>query len=499
MFLNQSEHSNLQELGSNQESQWRVNSAHEENYADGFIYSSADCPYLTLENLLNALGLGGYYYPLNSLLDLDGSTEQTSSTIDFGNSSSTSTQEVTYNLTYDANGNVIEGFGFYFDYNDANQLWRVRNSTSGATIAKYYYNPNGIRFKKNESGTVTYYIGNHFETKLNPDGSTENTSYYFANGERVAKKDNSGDKYYYHQDHLGSTNLITDSSGDSVETTKYLPFGDIRSGGSSNKFYFTGKEEDAETGLYYYGARYYSPEVRRWVQADPQIPDIYNPQGLNRYSYTLNNPLVYIDPTGEYYAYVYQYSSPVIPLIIYFPPVALVVGASAAFVYCAHQAYVATVDLVDYVNYLTATSSAYPSEDESEYVNADQYGYGYQSSTGPPTKKNGDTDRKGKDGDTTLSNKNLPKDITSKWHKGTFKTVEKSIRYHFGKHGAEVGTKTVKGYTQKGLEFYAKHKDIGMEYTLKTSEKGLEIISGGLRGVYTESGKLVTFHKYIPK
>ena len=149
---------------------------------------------------------------------------------------------------------------------------------------------------------TTYYIGSHFETTVYSNGTEINTSYYYANGERVARKVVNGateKKYFIHGDHLGSTSVITDESGEEVEKTKYYPYGATREGGSKEKYLFTGQERDAETGLYYYGARYYSPEVRRFVQPDSVIPDIYNPQYLNRYSYVLNNPLKYVDPTGH--------------------------------------------------------------------------------------------------------------------------------------------------------------------------------------------------------
>lgn len=201
---------------------------------------------------------------------------------------------------YDANGNMISDSQNYYEYNDANQLFRVRKGNStGTIIAEYFYDHEGKRVKKNESGVVTYYIGNYFETKVYPDGRTENTSYYFANGERVARKDPDGKMYFYHSDHLGSTNVITNSSGQVVEKTKYYPFGEVRVGGTQSKFLFTGEEKDAETGLYYYGARYYNPLIRRWTQPDPIIQDPYDPQNLNRYSYVVNNPLKYVDPTGS--------------------------------------------------------------------------------------------------------------------------------------------------------------------------------------------------------
>lgn len=61
---------------------------------------------------------------------------------------------------------------------------------------------------------------------------------------------------------------------------------------------FTGQKLDESTGLMYYGARYYDPALGRFISADPIVPNPANPQALNRYSYVLNNPLRYIDPTG---------------------------------------------------------------------------------------------------------------------------------------------------------------------------------------------------------
>jgi len=64
---------------------------------------------------------------------------------------------------------------------------------------------------------------------------------------------------------------------------------------AANRFLYTGKELDRSSGLMYYGARYYDAGLGQWVQADPLIQDLYNPQGLNRYSYVLNNPYKYIE------------------------------------------------------------------------------------------------------------------------------------------------------------------------------------------------------------
>jgi len=87
-----------------------------------------------------------------------------------------------------ANGNLIQGDGKYYEYNDANQLIRVGHENAGGPIlAEYFYDYTGQRIKKVENGVTTYYIGKHFEKQVDNTGQ-KNTSYYFANGERVAKK-----------------------------------------------------------------------------------------------------------------------------------------------------------------------------------------------------------------------------------------------------------------------------------------------------------------------
>jgi len=192
-----------------------------------------------------------------------------------------------------------------YHYNEANQLDKVTNCTNSQTIAEYVYDYNGNRMvKKNyNNGTWNNNVtswSDSFETKVATGGATENTTYYFVNDQLAAKKDNSGTKTYFQDDHLGSEGLVTNQSGSLVENTSYYPFGEIRSGGTASKYLYTGQERDNETGLDYYNARYYSDHIRRFTQPDTYVSDMYNPQDLNEYSYVLNNPLRYTDPTGHY-------------------------------------------------------------------------------------------------------------------------------------------------------------------------------------------------------
>jgi len=203
------------------------------------------------------------------------------------------------NLSYDNNGNMIQGYGKYYEYNGFNQLKQVRETNIiGRILEQYFYDSDGNRIEKIEfyvdgSNQTTYYIRKDFIQVVNISG-TFNFSYYYDENALIARKDSDGKKYYYHSDNLGSTDTVTNITGDIVEKTSYLPYGEVSDGGSS-RFLYTGQEKDMGTGLYYYGARYYDPSFKHFIQPDTVIGDIYNPQDLNHYSYVRNNPYRYTD------------------------------------------------------------------------------------------------------------------------------------------------------------------------------------------------------------
>lgn len=96
--------------------------------------------------------------------------------------------------------------------------------------------------------------------------------------------------------------MVTDNSGNQVESIAYYPFGGTRSDNSSVylNYKYTGQEQDSETGLYNYNARLYDPDLARFLAPDTIVPDPANPQSFNRYSYVLNNPMDLVDPTGHH-------------------------------------------------------------------------------------------------------------------------------------------------------------------------------------------------------
>src|SRR5690606_40940232 len=107
--------------------------------------------------------------------------------------------------------------------------------------------------------------------------------------------------YFFHPDHLGSSTVITDGMGYAYQIFLNLPFGETmaeqrRSGTFTNVFKFNGKELDTETGLYYYGARYYNPRISNWLSVDPEFSKF---PSWSPYNYTLQNPIRFIDPDGR--------------------------------------------------------------------------------------------------------------------------------------------------------------------------------------------------------
>jgi RHS repeat-associated protein len=126
------------------------------------------------------------------------------------------------------------------------------------------------------------------------------TKYFYHGGRRVAMR-SGGQVYYLHGDHLGSVSLVTDESGEVVSRQLYHPFGTVRytEGANPTDFGFTGQKAVPGTGLLFYHARYYHPALGRFISPDSIVPGAANPQAWNRYSYCLNNPLVYTDPTGN--------------------------------------------------------------------------------------------------------------------------------------------------------------------------------------------------------
>jgi RHS repeat-associated protein len=249
--------------------------------------------------------------------------------------------------TYDANGNMTA-----MPTNSRTLVWNTENQptsiTSSGTTETYTYDADGARIKKLRGTTNTHYIGGLAEEdKPTGIGSTVTRSMYTFDGQVVAQRSvaSGGISYntlvYLHSDHLGSVGASSSSTGASLSSQEYDPWGKVRTGGvTQTKYNYTGQKLD-DTGLLFYNARYYDPQVGRFTSSDSIIPTLAttrlvvdfheitalilvnqenfrivqsgfwsqdysgerwgvgNPQVLNRFSYVVNNPLNQTDPSGH--------------------------------------------------------------------------------------------------------------------------------------------------------------------------------------------------------
>src|SRR6266853_2313754 len=189
------------------------------------------------------------------------------------------------------------------------------NRLTGAAGYAYTYDGDGNRVRKSNgtlaaNGTLYWYMTPGVVAETDLAGTTK-SEYIFFDGERVARRDGAtgtGGVFYYFSDHLKTASVITDSAGVIKAESDYYPWGGELQfvNNDSNDYKFTGKKRDTETGLDYFGARYYSNGLGRFMSPDwSAVPvpvpyaDLSDPQSLNQYSYVRNIPTVKVDPDGH--------------------------------------------------------------------------------------------------------------------------------------------------------------------------------------------------------
>lgn len=174
----------------------------------------------------------------------------------------------------------LDSLFFGWNYTTVNYQYdalgrRIARSTSNGDVQKFVYDGQNVIQDLNDSGQV-------ITSYLNGPGVDNKIRQTDANG-----------NLYYSKDHLGSTNALTNDSGQVVESIGYDSFGNS-TGSGYTRYTYTGREFDADTGLYYYRARWYDPQVGRFISEDPARFR----GGLNWYAYVDNDPVNFRDPTG---------------------------------------------------------------------------------------------------------------------------------------------------------------------------------------------------------
>jgi RHS repeat-associated protein len=193
-------------------------------------------------------------------------------------------------FSYDDNGNVTQRNGTHFNYDKENRVKEVQRS-NGSSVS-INYDSNGQRIKYGNE----VFVNRLFQ--VSQSGSA--ASFYF--GERPVAKLEAGQLRFFLSDHLNGTNIATNENGDQLELAEYKPFGSFaRHTGvaETTDKYFTGQRLDKQEGIYFLNARYYDPEIGRFLQPDSMILRPADPQNYNRYAYARNNPIVLSDPDGH--------------------------------------------------------------------------------------------------------------------------------------------------------------------------------------------------------
>jgi RHS repeat-associated protein len=216
--------------------------------------------------------------------------------------SANSNNQLNGQYNYDVAGNMINNGPNAYIYDGESQMV----SAGGYS---YVYDGDGNRVEKTNgtTGTLYWYGAPGVVAETNLLGGMQ-SEYVFFNGARIARKDGTTlpySVYYYFGNQIGSTSVIADSSGNLQDDSDYYAWGgQVQfSENVTNHYWFSGKERDTESGIDYFGARYYGNSMGRFLTPDPTGLSAVNrnsPQSWNLYTYALNNPLALVDPNGLY-------------------------------------------------------------------------------------------------------------------------------------------------------------------------------------------------------
>jgi RHS repeat-associated protein len=193
---------------------------------------------------------------------------------------------------YDAAGLMTSGAGRTLTWDGDNRL--VSATRNGVTTT-YTYDADGLRIQQVEGATTRRYLGDDYEVDVTAGTATK---YVSISGTLVARKDGAA-TYWVHTDNKNSVQAMTDATGAEVHHKKYRPFGEVlsTSGTLSHERRGFAAERQDPSGLIWLKARFYDPELGRFISPDPTIDGEDN-IGLNRYAYAANDPVNNTDPSG---------------------------------------------------------------------------------------------------------------------------------------------------------------------------------------------------------
>ena len=268
---------------------------------DGVNSETIDYTYDELNRVLTASVPAGESFAYDTIGNM---TSKAGTALDYGTTSPKHAVKShgTTTYTYDANGSLTAKGTQTIKYDPEQRPILVQD---GSNYSRAAYDGDGVRRKRDDSNGTVHYLGG-YERKLagGSESSDTVTKYYSASLGAMSRPvafRRGGTLQWVGADHLGGTIRVLDSSFTALDGMRYKPYGEDRDTGSSlnTDRKFTGQTEDEAAGLYWYASRAYDPAIGRFVSPDPIVPAPANPQSLNRYSYVRNNPLKFVDPTGQ--------------------------------------------------------------------------------------------------------------------------------------------------------------------------------------------------------
>jgi len=278
------------------------------------INGTMSVAYYNLHRLKSYSGLSGTY-AYNAIGNLTANIENGVSSYAYANPR-TQAVRTAYGYTnlYDLCGNMIVRHGSTTNaqamiYDPENRLSVI--AQAGVFADQFGYAYDGARLWKRLNQNPTnpqVWIGNIYEEKqghklFHVYAGNDQVCTFETNSPLWGGSISTNIGYFYHQDNLSTSSALSSSGGTQAEVNVYYPFGSTQTNNPQAAFEvsrrFTAQVFDAESGLYYYNARYYDPELGRFIQPDTLLPNLFNPQTYNRYSYCVNDPLRYTDPTGH--------------------------------------------------------------------------------------------------------------------------------------------------------------------------------------------------------
>jgi len=249
-----------------------------------------------------------FYFALNgpglspSMSDLENETKDSDTSMTYTGDN----RLATYNdveVQFDQDGNMVYGplNGKMDSY-----VYDSRNRLLKAGEVQYGYNSENIRTSLTINGETTNFVINPHailsQLLMETDEDGQAKAHYVYGLGLIGREDSSGNYQTYHFDRRGSTIALTDNSGQITDTYHYDPYGELlaHEGTTEQPFKYNGRDGvmTDPNGLYQMRARYYNPEIKRFINRDVVRGTIDTAQTLNRYAYVNGNPVTYIDPFG---------------------------------------------------------------------------------------------------------------------------------------------------------------------------------------------------------